>query len=137
MLQIVWINRVSLNMQTIFELIILLIVFFPFLLCIGTVKELLSHNVLRSFEILWDYIAQVKDILNFKVLQNCIISSKVTAIFLNRWILPIVGVASERVCSQLENQPFVFGTFLALANAYALCNPSLKKKEKKGPQIIT
>ena len=125
------IKSFTIYMQTIFKLPIQVIEFFPFLLCIGTVKELLSHYVPRSFEICWDYIAQVEDILNFKVLHNCIISSKVTAILLNRWILPIVGVALERVCSQLENQQFLFVTFLALSNASALCNPSSKRTNKK------
>ena len=41
-----------------------------------------------------DYVAQVKDILNPEVYQNHIISSKIMAIFLDRWILIIGGVAA-------------------------------------------
>ena len=41
------------------------------------------------------------DNLHLKGYQNCIIvESKVTAILLNGWILPIGGVASARVCAQ-------------------------------------
>ena len=50
-----------------------------------------------------DYVAQVWDIINLKVYQNCItalhyICSKVIVIFLSGWILPIGQVASKRVC---------------------------------------
>ena len=39
------------------------------------------------------------DILNLEYDPNCIIGSKVVAIFLNWWALPIGGVASRRVCA--------------------------------------
>ena len=41
-----------------------------------------------------NFAAHVQGIPNFKEYQNCIIGSKVTAFFLNVWILPISGVAS-------------------------------------------
>ena len=46
-----------------------------------------------------DYVAQVKDILNPKGHQTCIIGSTVTVIWLNGLIFPIGGVASVRVCA--------------------------------------
>ena len=42
-----------------------------------------------------DYITQVKGILNLKENFNCIIGIKVTAIFLEGWILLNGGVASK------------------------------------------
>ena len=41
-----------------------------------------------------DYVTMFKEILNLRGHLNCITSSKVMAILLNRWILPIGGVAS-------------------------------------------
>ena len=48
-------------------------------------------------------------ILNYKKNQNCIIGSKVTAILLNGWVLPIGGVASGKVwvCS-LRRRPVFY-----------------------------
>ena len=46
-----------------------------------------------------EYVAQVWGILNFKGYTNLTIGSTLTAFFLDGWILPICGVASERVCA--------------------------------------
>ena len=45
-----------------------------------------------------DYVTIFKDILNPEGHPNRITGSKVTAIFLNGWILPIGGASSGRVC---------------------------------------
>ena len=45
-----------------------------------------------------DYVEQVQGILNLKRYQNCITGAKVKVLLLSGWILPIVGVALERVC---------------------------------------
>ena len=50
-----------------------------------------SHNI--------DYATIFKEILNPEGQPNYIIGSKVTAIFLNGWILPIGGASSGRVCT--------------------------------------
>ena len=49
-----------------------------------------------------------KEILNPKGHPNCITGSKVTAILLNGWILPVVGVANGRVCAQPAKQACFF-----------------------------
>ena len=46
----------------------------------------------------------LKEILNLKGHPNRITGSKVTAILLNGWILPVGGVASGRVCAQPAKQ---------------------------------
>ena len=46
------------------------------------------------------YVTQASEIPYFKGYQNCINSSKVTAILKDAWILPIGGVAPARVCDQ-------------------------------------
>ena len=46
-----------------------------------------------------DYVTIFKEILNPKGHPNCIYGSKVTAILLNVWILPIGGASWGRVCS--------------------------------------
>ena len=46
-----------------------------------------------------DYVTIAKEILNLEGHSNCITGSKVMVILLNGWILPIGGVASERVCA--------------------------------------
>ena len=51
-----------------------------------------------------DYVTIILEILNPKKHQNCITYSKVTAILLNGWILPVGGVASGRVCVQPAKQ---------------------------------
>ena len=51
----------------------------------------LSHKI--------DYVTNFLEILNLKGHSNCTIVSKVTAILLNGWILPIGGASSGRVCS--------------------------------------
>ena len=45
------------------------------------------------------YVIGIKNFLNPKEHQNCIRGSKVTAILLKGWILPIGGVALGRVCA--------------------------------------
>ena len=45
------------------------------------------------------YVAIFKEILNLEGHQNRITGSKVMAILLYGWILPIDGVASGRVCA--------------------------------------
>ena len=52
----------------------------------------------RAFNHKVDYFAQVQEILNPEGFQNCIIGSKVTAILLDRWILPMGAVAFGMVC---------------------------------------
>ena len=57
-----------------------------------TVKDgAFSHKI--------DVVTQFCDILNRKGYKYCIIGSKFMEILLNRWISPICGVASERVCA--------------------------------------
>ena len=55
-----------------------------------------------------DFVTRVKDNINVKKYHNCIIGSKVTAIMLNGWILPIGWVALERACAQPTKQFFFF-----------------------------
>ena len=45
-----------------------------------------------------DHVTIFQEILNLKGHPNCITGSKVTAIFLKEWILPIGGASSGRVC---------------------------------------
>ena len=51
----------------------------------------LSHKI--------DYITIFEEIQNLQGHQNCTTSSRVKAILLNGWILPVGGVASGRVCA--------------------------------------
>jgi hypothetical protein len=60
-----------------------------------------------------DYVTKFKEILNLEGHQNRITGSRVTAILLNGWILPVGEVASGRVCAcslrsrlVLEHVPF-------------------------------
>ena len=46
--------------------------------------------------------------LNLEGHPNCITSSKVTAIFLNRWILSIGGASSGRVCACILRSRLVY-----------------------------
>ena len=64
-----------------------------------------------------DYVTVFKEILNPEGHPNRIIVSKVTAFFLNGWILPIGGASSGRVCTcslrgRLVNRPGVAGAVL-------------------------
>ena len=43
-----------------------------------------------------DCVTILKEILNLEAHPNCITGSKVTAILLNRWILPIGGVSAVK-----------------------------------------
>ena len=45
-----------------------------------------------------DYVGKFWEILNLKAHPNCITGSKVTAILLNGWILPIGGASAVSVC---------------------------------------
>ena len=40
-----------------------------------------------------DYVTKIWDILHLKGQKNCITSSKVMAVYLKEWILPVSGVA--------------------------------------------
>ena len=46
-----------------------------------------------------DCFRKIKEILNLRGHQNCITGSRVTAILLNGWTLPIGEAASGRVCA--------------------------------------
>ena len=46
-----------------------------------------------------DYVNKFEEILNLEGHQNCITGSRVTAILLNGWTLPIGEAASGRVCA--------------------------------------
>ena len=64
-----------------------------------------------------NYVDILSGILNLEEYLNRCISSKVTAILLNGWILPTGGVPSGRVCacslgSRLVNRPGVAGAVL-------------------------
>ena len=48
------------------------------------------------------------EILSLEDEQNCIICSKVTEILLNRWTLPIGGIASGRVCAYSVHSCLVY-----------------------------
>ena len=68
-----------------------------------------------------DYFIMIKNFLNPEGHQNPFIGSKVTAILLERWIWPIGGVASGRVCacslrtqSKLRRGPMVSSCTLEL-----------------------
>ena len=51
-------------------------------------------------------VSQVWEILNLKGNRDCIIGSKVTAMLLEGWSLPLGGVASGRVCAcSLHSSP--------------------------------
>ena len=57
----------------------------------------LSHKI--------DYITIFKEILNLEGHQNCTTGSRVTAIFLNWWILPIGGASAvQGLCLQPAQQ---------------------------------
>ena len=64
-------------------------------------------------------ILNIKKKKNFKRHPNCITGSKVTAILLNGWILPIGGASSGRVCAQPAKQAcfhkFIFCSCLSLS----------------------
>ena len=47
-----------------------------------------------------DYVIVIKTFPNPEWHQNCISGSKVTAILLKGWILPIGGASAVRVCDQ-------------------------------------
>ena len=51
----------------------------------------LSHKI--------DYVAIFKEILNLEGHLNRITGSRVTAILLNGWVLPVGGIALGRVCA--------------------------------------
>ena len=53
-----------------------------------------------------DYV--FKEILNLEGHPNRIAGSKVTAIWLNWWILPIGGASSGRICAEPAKQAFFF-----------------------------
>ena len=57
------------------------------------------------------YVTIFKEILNPEVHPNRITGSKVTAILLNGWILPIGGASLGRVCSCSLRSRLVFGHF--------------------------
>ena len=65
-----------------------------------------------------EYVTQVQDILNLKGQQNCMIGSKVTAFLLNRWILPIGGVALGRVCNQQGLPRLVYYLFIIYLSCF-------------------
>jgi hypothetical protein len=57
-----------------------------------------------------DYVTIVKEILNPERHPNCITGSKVPAILLNGWILPIGGASSGTVCAcSLRSRLVFFG----------------------------
>ena len=60
----------------------------------------LSHKI--------DYVAIFKEILNLEGHLNRITGSRVTAILLNGWVLPVGGVASGRVCACSLRSRLVF-----------------------------
>ena len=62
-----------------------------------------------SFKV--DYVIVVKNFVSIKGHQNCIVGSKVTVILLKDWILPIGGVALERVCACSLRRRSVFTYF--------------------------
>ena len=65
----------------------------------------LSHKI--------DYVAIFKEILNLEDYLNRITGSRVTAILLNGWVLPVGGVASGRVCACSLRSRFVSIPFYA------------------------
>ena len=73
---------------------------------IGMENIHIFHNIIIT-NIFWngsssykiDYVIVIKNLLNPEGHHNLISDSKVTAILLNCWILPIGGVASGRVCA--------------------------------------
>ena len=60
-----------------------------------------------------DYVTIFQDILYLEGHPNRITSSKVTAILLNGWILPIGGASSGRVCDSAPTA-FAVGLFLVI-----------------------
>ena len=55
-----------------------------------------------------DYITMVKDILNLEEHPNRITVSKVTAVLLNGWILPVGGASSVKGLGLQPVQPACF-----------------------------
>ena len=64
--------------------------------------------ILRAFSHKIDYVTIFKEILNPGGHSNCITGSKVTAILLNEWILPIGGASLVRVCACSLRSMLVF-----------------------------
>ena len=62
-----------------------------------TVEDAFSHKI--------DYVKIFKEILSLKAHPNCFTSSKVTAILLNWWLLPIGGASAVKgLCLQPTQQ---------------------------------
>ena len=75
--------------------------------------DVLHNSLLRCFTVELssykiDYVIVIKNFLNPEGHQNRISGSKVTAVLLVGWILPIGGVASERVCACSLRSRLVF-----------------------------
>ena len=71
-----------------------------------------SNDCSGAFSHKIDYVTIVKEILNPERHLNCITGSKVTAILLNGWILPINGDSSGRVCACSLRSRLVFREIL-------------------------
>ena len=68
-----------------------------------------------------DYFTIYKEILNPKGHPNCMTGSKVMAILLNWWILPVGGVPSGMVCVQPSKQD-CFHSNRVFNNTNTICN---------------
>ena len=73
-------------------------------LLVPVLVMVLVHFTLSDLSLALQSQGQYQDILSPKKYKNCSTDSKVTAIFLNLWILPVGGVALGRVCTQPVEQ---------------------------------
>ena len=74
------------------------------LLLVPVLVMVLVHFTLSDLSLALQSQGQYQDILSPKKYKKCSTDSKVTAIFLNLWILPVGGVALGRVCTQPVEQ---------------------------------
>ena len=68
-----------------------------------------------------DYVTNLQEILNPEGQQNRTTGSKVTAILLNGWILPVGGVASGKVCAQPAKQACFYNNLHLTAHLPVHC----------------
>ena len=81
----------------------------------------LSHKI--------DYLTIFNEILNPEEHPNCITGSKVTAILVNWWILPIGGASLGRVCACSDDKT-------STTNFLVPFGPIIKIKKKKNPPFF-
>ena len=87
-----------------------------------------------------DYVTFLEEIINPEGLPKCITGSKVTAILLNGWILPVVGVVSGRVCAQPAKQACLYMPLFPNTLLYSfpsLQHPTFQLHKNTTPNFTT